>query len=159
MQPCPVAMPLAYWRSANDSFMTSALMLVTPSTTEFGRVMNATQRSDETIYDMEIMNNLYQDRALVIPHDPYILLTGEFRSSDHANYLGEGNNNWNPDDVLQKAKYLHFSDWPVPKVRSPCLVLLMFIFHFLGLINFNSLPMSLQIIFCRRSNLPAIQTR
>ncbi|KAJ5357421.1 hypothetical protein N7541_004579 [Penicillium brevicompactum] len=118
MQPCPVAMPLAYWRSANDSFMTSALMLVTPSTTEFGRVMNATQRSDETIYDMEIMNNLYQDRALVIPHDPYILLTGEFRSSDHANYLGEGNNNWNPDDVLQKAKYLHFSDWPVPKPAS-----------------------------------------
>lgn len=147
IQPCPVAMPLAYWRSANDSFMTSALMLVTPSAFEFERVMNATQRSDDTIYDMEIVNSLYQDRALVIPHNPYILLTGEFRSQDHSNYLGENNNDWNPEDVLRKAKYLHFSDWPVPKVPCPHLLLSVLILVDLMLMNLYSLRMSLRPLF------------
>ncbi|CAG8277961.1 unnamed protein product [Penicillium salamii] len=112
MPPCPIAMPQAYWMP--ESKLTSALMLITPSETEFDEVMNATKHSDENMYDMEIVNRLYKDRALVIPHDPYILLTGEFRSHDHSSYLGK-EGRWDPNEVLKRAKYLHFSDWPVPK--------------------------------------------
>ncbi|CAG8936451.1 unnamed protein product [Penicillium salamii] len=113
MPPCPIAMPQAYWMP--ESKLTSAMMLITPSETEFAEVMNATQHSNENMYDMEIVNKVYKDRALVIPHDPYILLTGEFRNRDHSSYLGK-ERKWDPDEVLKRAKYLHFSDWPVPKV-------------------------------------------
>ena len=75
---------------------------------------------------MEIMNTLYYDSALVLPHRPYDLLTGEFRKSrgEHFHYLGSGGGGsdgnaegegWDSHAVLAEAKFLHFSDWPVNK--------------------------------------------
>ncbi|KAL4955664.1 nucleotide-diphospho-sugar transferase [Aspergillus filifer] len=87
---CPVAMPRAYWLNPADRTLSSQLLLIQPSF----RI--------QPYYDMEIDNDLYRDSVLILTHRPYDLLTGEFRSKKHT-------------AVLREAKYLHFSDWPVPK--------------------------------------------
>ena len=64
---------------------------------------------------MEIINQLYGNSALIIPHRPYNLLTGEFREKDHTRYLGNLDETWDPLAAFNEAKFLHFSDFPVPK--------------------------------------------
>ncbi|GKZ36678.1 N-acetylglucosaminyltransferase [Aspergillus brasiliensis] len=108
-------MPLAYWFDQEDKVFTSGLMLIQPSTAEFTRLMDEIWNDISDGYDMEIVNRLYGDTALVIPHRPYMLLTGEFRSKSHEAYLGNAGELWDAEKVLKAAKYLHFSDWPVPK--------------------------------------------
>ncbi|KAJ5372368.1 hypothetical protein N7517_004374 [Penicillium concentricum] len=115
MPPFPLAIPRAYWLNPNDRVMSSQLLLIQPSHFEFNRIMTAIATAGRTDYDMEIMNHLYGDSALILPHRPYTMLTGEFRNDDHSKYLGNSNETWNPDKVLKEAKFVHFSDWPVPK--------------------------------------------
>ncbi|PYH90225.1 nucleotide-diphospho-sugar transferase [Aspergillus ellipticus CBS 707.79] len=118
LPPAPVAMPQAYWLDPKDRVFTSGLMLIQPSATEFIHLVEGIwDDSDDTsdVYDMEIMNKFYGDSAVVIPHRPYILLTGEFRSQNHESYLGNADKSWDADKIMETTKYLHFSDWPVPK--------------------------------------------
>lgn len=42
-------------------------------------------------------------------------ITGEVEK-DHRSYLREKQKEWDPDRILQEAKYLHFSDWPLPNI-------------------------------------------
>ncbi|KAL2808647.1 nucleotide-diphospho-sugar transferase [Aspergillus granulosus] len=115
MPPCPVAMPRAYWLDQNDHFLTSLLLLIKPSQFEFDRVMTAVSKANPAEYDMDILNRLYKDSALVLPHRPYALLTGVFRSNLHSRYLGNSVEEWNPAKIIMEAKFVHFSDWPIPK--------------------------------------------
>ncbi|PWY75052.1 nucleotide-diphospho-sugar transferase [Aspergillus heteromorphus CBS 117.55] len=121
LPPTPVAMPQAYWLDPTDRIFTSGLMLIQPSTSEFLRLMDEVwdETTSPAIYDMEIMNKLYGDSAAAIPHRPYLLLTGEFRSQNHEAYLGNAQEEWDAQRALGQAKYLHFSDWPVPKPWVP----------------------------------------
>jgi hypothetical protein len=118
---CTVAMPRAYWLYPDTKILSSQLMLVTPSAAEFARVSQAITAAGSDDYDMEIVNQLYVDSALVLPHRQYDLLTREFwrAPDDHAYYLGSADGTWNPVAVLREAKFLHFSDWPVPKPWLP----------------------------------------
>ncbi|RDW94098.1 uncharacterized protein DSM5745_01420 [Aspergillus mulundensis] len=115
LPPCPIALPRAYWLNPEDHTLSSQLMLIEPSAFEFSRIMVAISSAGPSDYDMEIINNLYKHSALILPHRPYTLLTGDFRAKSHAAYLGNELEVWDMDNVLKKAKYLHFSDWPVPK--------------------------------------------
>ncbi|KAI1325004.1 glucose N-acetyltransferase [Xylariaceae sp. FL0255] len=115
MPPCPVAMPRAYWLFPDNKILSSQLMLVQPSAVEFDRIMKQVENSGRNDYDMEIVNQLYIDTAMILPHRPYDLLTGEFRGDDHQKYLGTDRETWDPVMAYNEAKYLHFSDWPVPK--------------------------------------------
>ncbi|CAJ2512639.1 Uu.00g007580.m01.CDS01 [Anthostomella pinea] len=115
LPPSPVAMPRAYWLLPDEKTLSSQLMLVQPSEVEFNRIMRKIESADLSDYDMEIVNQLYADTAMILPHRPYDLLTGEFRGDDHQNYLGTDREEWDPVAVYNEAKYLHFSDWPVPK--------------------------------------------
>ena len=112
----PVAMPSAYWKNPRKGLFTPAIMLVEPSTAAFNRTMDSISTANSSTFDMEIMNNMYKDTALTIPHRPYILLAGEFRSKKHRAYLGNSREKWDAEKIFKEAKYLHFSDWPVPKV-------------------------------------------
>ncbi|KAI1259764.1 glucose N-acetyltransferase [Xylariaceae sp. FL1019] len=115
MPPCPIAMPRAYWLFPENKILSSQLMLVQPSQVEFDRIMKQVESSGRDDYDMEIVNQLYADSAMILPHRPYDLLTGEFRGDKHEKYLGTDREEWDPVAVFNEAKYLHFSDWPVPK--------------------------------------------
>lgn len=66
---------------------------------------------------MEIVNTLYRDEAMVLPHKVYDLYSREFRMGpDHKDYLGKDEEaKWDPDEAAKTAKFLHFSDWPLPK--------------------------------------------
>ncbi|KAH8649968.1 glucose N-acetyltransferase [Xylariales sp. PMI_506] len=119
MPPCPVAMPRAYWLFPDNKILSSQLMLIQPSAAEFDRVMKKMEAASSTDYDMEIVNQLYIDQAMILPHRPYDLLTGEFRGEKHENYLGTDREEWDPVTIFNEAKYLHFSDWPVPKPWIP----------------------------------------
>ncbi|KAI1794985.1 nucleotide-diphospho-sugar transferase [Ganoderma leucocontextum] len=118
LPPAPVAIPRAYWLKGDPSTLTTSLILLQPSEDEFARVTQATETAEGGDFDMEIINSLYGRDCMVLPHRPYTLLTGEFRNVDpkgHAAYLGNEYEVWDADRVLQEAKFLHFSDWPMPK--------------------------------------------
>ncbi|OAA44963.1 glycosyltransferase family 8 protein [Metarhizium rileyi] len=115
LPPCPVAMPRAYWLYPDARLLSSQVLLVQPSAREFERVMAEVDRAKDNHYDMDIVNTLYKDHASVLPHRPYDMLTGEFRRENHSQYLGSDRELWEPVAALNEAKFLHFSDWPVPK--------------------------------------------
>ncbi|KAK4459543.1 nucleotide-diphospho-sugar transferase [Cladorrhinum samala] len=116
LPPCPVAMPRAYWLYPDVQILSSQLMLVQPSAAEFQRVMDRTSAGGADDYDMEIVNYLYKDSAMVLPHRPYDLLTRTFwEEKTRAKYLGNDWEEWDPVAAYNEAKFLHFSDWPVPK--------------------------------------------
>ena len=119
MPQAAVAMPRAYWLGFEERVLSSQIMLVEPSEHEFERVTKTTKEGGTGDYDMEVVNTLYKDKAVIIPHRPYDLITGEFGAepnATHQAYLGDETEKWDPDAVIAEVKYLHFSDWPIPKV-------------------------------------------
>ncbi|MCJ1423697.1 N-acetylglucosaminyltransferase [Sticta canariensis] len=109
----PVAMPRAYWKLPRTMELTSLLILLQPSATEFERLMD--EARGEGDYDGEILNRLYGNSALILPHREYGLISGEFRSEEHKNYLGNVHEVWDAEKVISEASLVHFSDWPLPK--------------------------------------------
>lgn len=117
LPPCPVAMPRAYWLYPGDPKLASPVILVQPSAVEFDRVSAQINKAGNDDYDMEVVNTLYRDQAMVLPHRPYLMLTREFWQdpSDHAKYLGTDKEKWDPVAAFDEVKYIHFSDFPLPK--------------------------------------------
>ncbi|KAK3291532.1 glycosyltransferase family 8 protein [Chaetomium fimeti] len=117
LPPCPVAMPRAYWLYPDNKILSSQLILAQPSADEFARVLARVEEAGGNDYDMEIVNYLYGDSALVLPHRPYDLVSGEFREAPdkHGRYLGNADERWDAVAAFNEAKFVHFSDWPVPK--------------------------------------------
>lgn len=100
------------------------MIVIEPSFREYSALMEAAKPAmhgqvdtsqTEKRYDMELLNDRYGDSALVLPHRQYGLITGEFRSKDHKVFLANEYEKWDPDRVLSEAKFVHFSDWPLPK--------------------------------------------
>lgn len=111
----PVAMPRAYWLPEKPFFLSTQLILAEPSEVEFAHVLAAFKHLDNNTFDMEIVNDLYGKDYIIIPHRRYDLLTSEFRAQEHHLFLGSKKELWDPDEVYKEAKFLHFSDWPLPK--------------------------------------------
>jgi hypothetical protein len=121
-----VAMPRAYWDNPRSGKLTSLLVLLEPNYHEYQALMEKAQpvvngqvatngTPGREMYDMELLNDRYGGSALVLPHRQYGLLTGEFRTKDHRDFLGNDWEEWDPDRILREAKLVHFSDWPLPK--------------------------------------------
>lgn len=119
----PVAMPRAYWLLPDTQTLSSQIVVIEPSYNEFMALKEATRTAvhgqmelklNETRYDMEILNQRYGDSAMVIPHKEYGLITSEFRTKDHKNFLGI-EKDWIPDKVMAESRFVHFSDSPLPK--------------------------------------------
>ncbi|KAM6527763.1 N-acetylglucosaminyltransferase [Fusarium falciforme] len=111
----PVAMPRAYWLWPDREILSAHVMVLEPSQVEFDRVMDKINSASGREYDMEIINSLYRDSALILPHRGYAMLTGEFRSDNHTMYLGSDAEIWDPAMAYSESKLIHFSDWPLPK--------------------------------------------
>ncbi|RJE26547.1 hypothetical protein PHISCL_01160 [Aspergillus sclerotialis] len=124
LPPAQVAMPRAYWSLPKTKQLSSLMIVIQPSSREYNALMDAAKPAmhgqvdtshAENRYDMELLNDRYGDSALVLPHRQYGLITGEFRSKDHKFFLANEYEQWDPDKVLSEAKFVHFSDWPLPK--------------------------------------------
>ena len=124
LPPVPLALPRAYWIPFDKREVTSLLLLIQPSKFEWNRVHEAIKKVEARAYDMEIINDLYRDSAMILPHRPYAMLTGEMRNTgSHKNYMGSAEEPFDPDAVMNETKLIHFSDWPVPKAsRLNCAV-------------------------------------
>lgn len=124
LPPAPIAMPRAYWLLPESRTLSSLLAVIQPSYRDYKELLatiEATQLGQvdvnlkERRFDMEILNDRYEDSALVLPHRRYGLISGEFRAKRHHKYLGNDYEEWNADRILSEAKFVHFSDWPMPK--------------------------------------------
>jgi len=111
----PVAMPRAYW--LDRFFLSSLLVVIEPSEESWQRVQSAMENHEGNDYDMEILNKVFGNSALVIPPRRYALLTQTFGHQDDEReaYLGSPSEEWNAREVLEESKFVHFSDWPLPK--------------------------------------------
>lgn len=114
-----VAMPRAYWsqwseRAAMPEFC-DAIALIEPSSAEWEVVHEAIDSREERESDAKTMNRLYGPEVMVLPHRGYALLTGEFAAEDHGPYLGIPGETRDAEEVLTEAKFVHFSDYPLPK--------------------------------------------
>jgi hypothetical protein len=116
-----MAMPRAYWTDSKPWPLTSMLMVIKPDQKELALLKDRMFKGGQNVlvdahrFDMELVNERFEDSALVLPHRPYALLTGEFRHHDHSAYLGDPQEKWDAEKVFKEAKIVHFSDWPLPK--------------------------------------------
>ncbi|KAF4629827.1 hypothetical protein G7Y89_g8312 [Cudoniella acicularis] len=110
----PLIAPRAYWLPT--PLLSSHIMLLTPSHQTFSLVQKEIKKAGDGIYDMEIVNRVFGGECKVLPHREYALLTGEFRrkEKEHGAYIGEMEE-WDPEREVKRAKYVHFSDHPLPK--------------------------------------------
>lgn len=135
LPPTPIAMPRAYWAEERPQPLTSLIMVIEPESEEFERFKGLIHGGRGTgdgglvvdsgegnahKFDMELINERFGASAMVLPHRPYSLLSGEFRSHDHTAYLGApspqaAKEEWDAEKIYKEAKLVHFSDWPLPK--------------------------------------------
>lgn len=113
----PIAMPRAYWLGFDKLQLSAQILVIQPSKFEYGRIVQAIAAAKPTDYDMDILNNLYKNSALILPHRRYGMITSTLYEGDHSDYLGNKEEKWDVDVAIDEAKLIHFSDWPVPKVR------------------------------------------
>ena len=116
----PIAMPRAYWADVKPWPLTSMLMVIEPSLKEFERFKTRIDAGGNNMlveahrFDMEIVNERFEESAMVLPHRPYALITGEFARHNHSAYLANPDETWDAEKVYKEAKLVHFSDWPLP---------------------------------------------
>jgi len=138
LPPAPIIAPRAYWLP--KSILSSHIMVLTPSTNTTLEILSAIKNAPDFVYDMELVNSLFGTSCSVLPHRKYAMLSGEFRSPSHSAYLStfvnatvsdedsrwksfgrskgamvEGTEAWNPAIMFREAKFVHFSDDPLPK--------------------------------------------
>ncbi|KAG9516576.1 nucleotide-diphospho-sugar transferase, partial [Aureobasidium melanogenum] len=68
----PIAMPRAYWLVDT---LSSQIAVIEPSKYQFERILQAFRQRRESAFDMEILNDLYAQDCVIIPHRHYDLLT------------------------------------------------------------------------------------
>lgn len=112
-----IAMMRAYWDLPDKKALSSKLIVIEPSHSEYERLLQAgiAAQIQGEAFDMHGLNRFYDDSALVLPHIKYGLTSGEFRSEDHKDYLGRSGVVWDPEKVMMEASLVHFSDDPFPK--------------------------------------------
>lgn len=117
----PIAMPRAYLAYSKPWPLSSVLMVIKPDLKEFENFKRQLGGGGNTMlvqahrYDMELVNERFEDSALVLPHRPYALVSSEFRRHDHTAYLGSPNATWDAEEAFQNAKLVQFSDSPLPR--------------------------------------------
>ncbi|CAI9632943.1 unnamed protein product [Alternaria burnsii] len=115
----PVAMPRAYWTDSKPWPLSTTLMVIEPSLDELEKFKKRMLEGGDPMlvemhrFDMEIINERFEESALVLPHRPYALRTAEFRRHDHSDYLGGANETWDAEKVYKEGKIVQFSDRPL----------------------------------------------
>ena len=114
-----LAIPRAYWlgndgQSVAEQTMCSHVMLLQPDEYSYKTIMDEATRSGD--FDMEVINHLFNNSAMILPHRRLALLSCEFRAKDHHKYLSdEPDADWNAMGEILRSVLVHFSNWPLPK--------------------------------------------
>ncbi|CAG8959236.1 hypothetical protein HYFRA_00012594, partial [Hymenoscyphus fraxineus] len=122
----PIAMPWVYHEHGKEEWdYDTKTMLIRPSTKDFQSLLKShsssiappTPRPEPAL---KLLHRKFGSKILRIPQRPYHLTTSEFRRDDHTPYLAHNslstpNEAWDPDDVLDEAKILHYHDPGFPK--------------------------------------------
>lgn len=114
-----LAAPRSYWNQViygERIVLTSLLMLIEPSEQQAKRVVKAMETRGNNDYDMEIINDLYKNDCLILPHRGLTMLSGDLRRQTHRQYMGSSTDTWNSTKELENTALVHFSDYPYPKV-------------------------------------------
>lgn len=131
-------------QNARDSFFGSHVIVFKPNTNTFKQLLKyvhnpiwwyiTSKKRLSSDYDMEVLNKFVDDcirkRSMkfgILDHRIYGVLTGEFRQDNHNKFLADPQNlpyfnqdlMWKPEEVILKAKLIHFSDDPIPKPWEP----------------------------------------
>lgn len=95
---------------------TSLLVVSNPSPRLASRIRSlAAAHNQSGTFDMELLNDAAAGQALILPHRPLTMLSGELRHTvDHSKYIG-ADVTWNATAEFEAAHYIHFSDWPLRK--------------------------------------------
>ncbi|RTE81852.1 hypothetical protein BHE90_003612 [Fusarium euwallaceae] len=115
----PVAVPRAYWLNEKSTeiakqVLGSHVMLIEPNMARYKKIIDEALQSGD--FDMEVINHMFKDSAMILPHRRIALLTGEFRAKDHSKYLApDEDEEWNAMGEVSRSFLVHFSDWPLPK--------------------------------------------
>lgn len=115
----PVAVARAYWLNEKDTeigkqVLGSHVMLIEPNEKRYHKIVEEAKRTGE--FDMEVINHMFKDSAMILPHRRLAMLTGEMRTKDHSKYLAPDDDiEWNAMAEVSRAYLVHFSDWPLPK--------------------------------------------
>ena len=116
----PIALPRAYWAEIQPVPLTTMLMVIQPSVPEFERFRTRIDAGGDDMvvqahrFDVQIVNERFEESALVLPHRPYALITREFARHNHSAYLGDPDEKWDAEKVYKEAKLVHFSDGRLP---------------------------------------------
>lgn len=119
----PVAVPRAYWLpqekdNVPEHLLGSHIMLVEPNERRYHSIMQEALSSGD--FDMEVVNHMFKDSAMILPHRRIALLSGEFRNNNHSRYLApDVDEEWNAMGEISRSLLVHFSDWPLPKPWKP----------------------------------------
>ncbi|KAL1876490.1 N-acetylglucosaminyltransferase [Diaporthe australafricana] len=114
-----LAVPRAYWLNEKSTAIAaqvlgSHVMLLEPNEERYKKIVDEALSSGD--FDMEVINHLFKDSVMVLPHRRLALLTGEFRGKDHRKYLAsDEDDDWNAMAEVSRAYLVHFGDWPLPK--------------------------------------------
>ncbi|RKK69371.1 hypothetical protein BFJ69_g12795 [Fusarium oxysporum] len=118
----PLAVPRAYWLNEKDSdiakqVLGSHVMLLEPSKARYDKIIKEALQSGE--FDMEVINHMFRDSAMILPHRRLALLTGEFRAKNHSQYLApDEDEEWNA--MAERPAAPHFVAFPqAPPTWSP----------------------------------------
>lgn len=60
-------------------------MLIEPSKGRYKKIIDEALRSRD--FNIEVINHIFEDSAIMLPHRRLALLTGEFHAKDHTKYL------------------------------------------------------------------------
>jgi hypothetical protein len=119
----PIAVPRAYWLNKKDTgigeqVLGSHVMLLEPNEPRYHKILDIAKSSGD--FDMEVVNKMFRDSAMILPHRRLALLTGEFRTTNHSTYLApDEDEEWNAMGEVSRSFLVHFSDWPLPKPWKP----------------------------------------
>jgi alpha-N-acetylglucosamine transferase len=119
----PVAVPRAYWLNSKNTdiakqILGSHVMLIEPNEARYRKILAEALRSGD--FDMEVVNKMFRNSAMILPHRRLALLTGEFRKTEHSQYLApDEDEEWNAMGEVSRSFLVHFSDWPLPKPWKP----------------------------------------
>ena len=111
----PVAMPYIYYGQADGWRFSTQLTLMTPSPDSFYKISDAIQALSPIEDDLSVLEAQFRGQIIKLPQRPFALMAGEYRRTEHTEYIGyQFPKKWDPDYMHKEARILHFSDHPIP---------------------------------------------